>query len=134
MKNNRKSIGYLLVMIVFSAFGLVIYGAYSPARKSQFQQIVCVKFKKELREQAILRQMNGFAALKPEIKQIVSYSAGRTVASDGGESDYDVMHYLTFRSEADAWAYRNSVAYKAFEQDNRDNWEKVLVIDSQIQQ
>ncbi len=129
---NAKSRGYALIVVLMCAFALTIYGAYSPARKAQKQQIVCVKFKKGVELQAVERHMNGFAALKHDIPQIVNYTSGKTILPNGGVSDYDVVHYLTFQSEADIKIFENSQAYKQFVSENRDNWDNSLIVKADI--
>lgn len=129
---NAKSRGYTLVVLLMCAFALTIYGAYSPARKAQKQQIVCIKFKKGVESEAVERHMNGFAALKHEIPQVVNYTSGKTILPDGAVSDYDVVHYLTFQSEADIKAFERSATYKQFVADNKGIWEKNLTVNADI--
>lgn len=131
---NAKSKGYTLIVVLMCAFALTIYGAYSPARKAQKQQIVCIKFKKGVESGAIEQHMNGFAALKHEIPQVVGYASGKTILPNQAVADYDVMHYVTFQSEADIKTFENSPAYKQFVAQNKDNWEKALVVNADIRQ
>lgn len=129
---NAKSRGYILIIALMCAFALTIYGAYSPARKAQKQQIVCVKFKKGTETAAVEQHMNGFAALKHEVPQIVSYTSGKTILPNQAVADYDVVHYLTFQSEADIRAFEQSAAYRQFRAQNRSVWDKTLVINADI--
>ncbi|MBN8822109.1 MULTISPECIES: Dabb family protein [unclassified Spirosoma] len=129
---NAKSKGYALVVVLMCAFALTIYGAYSPARKAQKQQIVCIKFKKGVESQAVERHMNGFAALKHEIPQIVNYTSGKTILPNQAVSDYDVVHYLTFQSEGDIKNFEKSEAYKQFVSENQGIWEKTLIVNADI--
>ncbi|WP_421830693.1 Dabb family protein [Larkinella sp.] len=132
---KRKSIGYSLILFFFGVFGLVIYGAYSPARKAQKQQIVCFKFKEGTKNEAIEQHMREFAALKHEIPQIISYTSGKTLNGvSGGSSDYDVMHYLTFQSEADIETFNKNQKQQEFVKNNRASWDKVFTINSDIRQ
>lgn len=132
---KRKSIGYGLILFFFGVFGLIIYGAYSPARKAQKQQIVCFKFKEGIKNEAIEQHMREFAALKHEIPQIISYTSGKTLQGVGNNSsDYDVMHYITFQSEADIETYNRHEKQRAFVKNNQKNWDKVFVINSDIRQ
>lgn len=131
MQSTSKS--YALLIVLFCAFGLLIYGAYSPARKAQKQQIVCVKFKNGVQSQAVEKHMHGFAGLKHEIKQIVGYSAGKTILTTANGTDYDVMHYLTFQSADDIKAFERSVAYRQFVTDNQSSWAKTLIVNADIQ-
>lgn len=129
---NAKSKGYALVVVLMCAFALTIYGAYSPARKAQKQQIVCIKFKKGVESQAVEQHMNGFAALKHEIPQIVNYTSGKTIMPNQAVSDYDVVHYLTFQSEGDIKTFEKSEAYKQFVAENQGVWEKTLIVNADI--
>ena len=129
---NAKSKGYTLIVVLICAFALTIYGAYSPARKAQKQQIVCVKFKNGVENAAVEQHMNGFAALKHEIPQVVGYTSGKTILPNGAVSDYDVVHYLTFQSEADIKIFENSAAYKQFVAGNKGVWEKTLIVNADI--
>lgn len=129
---NPKSKGYILIVALMCAFALTIYGAYSPARKAQKQQIVCVKFKKGVENGAVEQHMNSFAALKHEIPQVVSYTSGKTIMPNQAVSEYDVMHYLTFQSEADIKVFENSAAYKQFVAQNQGVWAKTLVVNADI--
>ncbi|GAB4022514.1 Dabb family protein [Spirosoma koreense] len=131
---NAKSKGYTLIIVLMCAFALTIYGAYSPARKAQKQQIVCIKFKKGVENGAIEQHMNGFAALKHEIPQVVNYTSGKTILPNQAVSDYDVVHYLTFQSEADIRTFENSAAYKQFVTQNQGIWEKSLIVNADIRQ
>lgn len=129
---NAKVKGYSLIIVLMGAFALLIYGAYSPARKAQKQQIICVKFRPDVNAQTIDRHMNGFAALRYDVPQIVGYSAGRTLATGQPDADYDVVHYLTFQSEADMQAFANSAAYRQFAAGNRSAWQKTLTVSADI--
>jgi len=132
---KRKALGYTFVVMMFSIFALIIYGAYSPARKSQKQQIVCFKFKKDVSAEAVERHMHDFAGLKHEIPQIVSYSAGKTLPTHNSQSpEYDAMHYITFQNKADIETYTKSAKYQEFVKNNRSSWEKVMIINSDIRQ
>ena len=129
---NAKSKGYTLIIVLLCAFALTIYGAYSPARKANKQQIVCIKFKKGVESKAVERHMYSFATLKHEIPQVVSYTSGETISPDQSVSDYDVVHYLTFQSEDDIKIFENSAAYKKFVADNKSSWEKTLIVNADI--
>ncbi|WP_018619217.1 Dabb family protein [Spirosoma luteum] len=129
---NAKTKGYTLIIVLLCAFALTIYGAYSPARKANKQQIVCIKFKNGVESKAVEHHMYGFATLKHEIPQIVGYTSGRTISPGQAISDYDVVHYLTFQSEEDIKAFENSDAYKEFVATNKGIWEKTLIVNADI--
>ncbi|QMW03776.1 Dabb family protein [Spirosoma foliorum] len=129
---NAKSKGYTLVIVLMCSFALTIYGAYSPARKAQKQQVVCIKFKKGVESAAVEQHMNGFASLKHEIPQVVNYTSGKTILPNQAVADYDVVHYLTFQSEADIKTFENSPAYKQFIAQNKGIWEKTLIVNADI--
>ena len=129
---NPKSKGYVLIIVLMCAFALTIYGAYSPARKAQKQQIVCVKFKKGVETAAVEQHMNGFAALKHEIPQVVGYTSGKTILPNQAVADYDVVHYLTFQTEGDITVFEKSAAYRDFVNKNKGIWEKTLIVNADI--
>ncbi|WP_266365728.1 Dabb family protein [Tellurirhabdus rosea] len=129
---QRKSLGYTLIILMFGIFGLIIYGAYSPARKSQKQQIVCVKFKNDVKTEVVNQYMRDFAGLRHEIPQIVSYSAGTTLKDNGQRPEYDVMNYLTFQSEADIEMYKQTQEYRLFAKKYASDIEKMFVINADI--
>jgi hypothetical protein len=130
---NRESKGYAIIVGLFCILGLLIYGAYSPARKAQKQQIFCFSFVKDVKTQAVEKHMRDFAALKHEIPQVVGYTAGKTILGETASPEYDAMHYLTFQSEADMNVFLKSPAYKKFVSDNKANWAKTLVVNAEIQ-
>ncbi len=129
---NAKTKGYTLIIVLLCAFALTIYGAYSPARKANKQQVVCIKFKNGVESKAVEQHMYGFATLKNEIPQIISYTSGKTISPGQAISDYDVVHYLTFQSEEDIKAFENSAAYKEFVATNKGIWEKTLIVNADI--
>jgi hypothetical protein len=131
---STKSKGYTLIIVLLCAFALTIYGAYSPARKAQKQQIVCIKFKKGVEMKAVEQHMAGFAALKHEIPQVISYASGETILPNQAVSDYDVVHYLTFQSVDDIKKFEKSEAYKQFVAENKGIWEKTLIVNADIRQ
>jgi uncharacterized protein (DUF1330 family) len=75
--------------------------------------------------------MNEFAQLRREIHQMVAYSGGKTLSVDG-KSDYDAMHYLTFRTKEDITTFQNHPKYQEFVKNNQAIWDKELVIDANI--
>lgn len=77
--------------------------------------------------------MHEFAGLKYEIKQIVGYTAGKTILTNTNDTDYDVMHYLTFQSADDIKAFEHSAAYRHFVADNQESWAKTLIVNADIQ-
>ncbi|GAB3711322.1 hypothetical protein GCM10027592_48760 [Spirosoma flavus] len=131
---NAKSKGYTLVIVLLCAFALTIYGAYSPARKAQKQQIVCIKFKKGVESKAVEQHMASFAALKHEIPQVIGYASGETILPNQATSEYDVVHYITFQSIDDIKTFEKSEAYKEFVQQNKAIWEKTLIVNADIRQ
>ncbi len=134
-KQQKKSlIGYMMPALALGlfAFLMVAYGsAYTPP-KAQKQRIVCFKFKQGTSAEAIKQHMAGFQDLKRELPEIASYSAGKTFNEDKSQSEYDVMHYLTFRTDAEVEKFRQSAEYQSFAKTNEANWDKVLVINSEI--
>lgn len=130
--NKKKIIGYTKPVFALCLFMLIIYGAYTPSQKAERQQIVCVKFKANTSASEIERYMQEFAQLRSAIPQMVAYSAGKTLAING-KPDYDVMHYVTFRTGEDIETFQNHPKHQAFLKSNEAIFEKTLVINSDIQ-
>ena len=97
------------------------------------QRIVCFKFKPGTPEDAIQQHMQDFAAMKDAIPQIREYRGGLTKPGDNNRPpDYDAMHYLTYASMADIDLYIPHEAHQSFISRNREHWEQVLVLNSEI--
>jgi len=134
LSQKKSLLRYLLPAIALGVFAflMVAYGsAYTPP-KAQKQRIVCFKFKQGTSAEAIKKHMEGFQDLKRELPEIASYSAGSTFSESGSTAEYDVMHYLTFRTDSEIEKFRQSPEYQSFEKSNGANWDKVLVINSEI--
>ena len=102
--------------------------------KPKFQRIIAFKFKSDASGDARKRHMKGFEAFVKEVKQVLSYRAGKTVKGESiTEPEYDVMHYITFEKESDIVAYDVHPAHKKFVAENKDSWEKVLVVNGAIE-
>ena len=130
--NQKKIIGYFKPVFAMCLFMLIIYGAYTPSQKAERQQIVCVKFKANTSTSQVERYMHEFAQLRREIPQMVAYSAGKTLAING-QPDYDVMHYVTFRTGDDIAVFQNHPKHQEFIKNNESLFEKTLVINADIQ-
>lgn len=97
------------------------------------QRIVCFKFKPGISSAAMAQHMQDFAGLKPAIAQIQEYRAGMTKPGDfNSPPEYDVMHYMTFASMEDIDRYIPHPAHQSFIARNKETWEKVLVLNSEI--
>jgi hypothetical protein len=105
----------------------------NPPAEDRIQRIVCFKFKAGTTPEAIQQHMRGFANLKDSISYILSYKAGPTVNADlTVKSDYDVMHYTTYRNEEEIKLYSVHPVHQRFIKQNKAIWDKVLVINSQV--
>ena len=101
--------------------------------EAEIQRIVCFKFKPGTTPEAIQQHMRGFANLKDSISYILSYHAGPTVLGDlTTKPEYDVMHYTTYRNEAEIKLYSVHPVHQRFIAQNKDIWDKVLVINSEL--
>jgi uncharacterized protein (DUF1330 family) len=129
--NRKKFIGYMKPVFGLCVFMLIIYGAYTPSQNAEIQKIVCIKFKAGTSAADVERHMNEFAQLRREIPQMVAYSGGKTLSVEG-KSDYDAMHYLTFRTKDDITTFQNHPKYQEFVKNNQATWDKELVIDANI--
>jgi len=133
MRPKNKTIGYLIPIFALSVFMLVIYGAYVPHKAAETQRVVCVKFKSGTTPEDIEKHMRDFASMKNNVTDVVAYSAGRVQKTDAADSQFDVIHYLTFRTNEAALKYAANADRKAFVKSNESNWEKVLELNSNIE-
>jgi hypothetical protein len=132
--NKSPLLKYLMPAVAIGVFTFLMIGygsAYTPP-KAQKQSVICFKFKNGTSESAIKKHIEGFQDLKRELKEISSYSAGRTFEHEGSSNEYDVMHYLTFRTDEEIENFKKSTQYQAFTKSNEANWDKVLIINSEI--
>jgi hypothetical protein len=133
MKQKNKTIGYLIPVFALCVFMLVIYGAYVPHKAAETQRVVCIKFKADATPEDIEKHMRDFATLKNSVKDVVAYSAGKVEKSNADGEEFDVVHYLTFRTKESAQKYAANADRKAFVKANEANWEKVLELNSSIE-
>jgi hypothetical protein len=97
------------------------------------QRIVCFKFKPGVSAEAIRQHMQDFSAMKDAIPQILEYRGGRTKPGDNNSAPaFDAMHYLVYASMEDIDLYIPHEAHQRFIARNRDSWESVLVLNSEI--
>ena len=132
MKKKVSAFLYTALSIGVFSFLMMAYGvAYTPP-KAQLQRIMCYKFKAGTSQVQVQKHMADFQNLKRELPQIVAYSAGSTLNQNGTSSEYDVMHYLTFINQEELDKYLQSAEFKTFEALHKNDWEKVLVLESAI--
>ncbi|WP_090336540.1 Dabb family protein [Dyadobacter koreensis] len=112
---------------------LIIYGAYVPHKPAETQRVVCIKFKPGTTPEEIEKHMRDFATLKNNVNDVVAYSAGRVQNNDGTANEYDVVHYLTFRTNEAAKQYASNADRNAFVKSNESHWDKVLEMNSSIE-
>ena len=97
------------------------------------QRIVCFKFKPGTPEIAVQQHMQDFAGMKDFITQIQEYRGGPTRPGDFNRApDFDTMHYMTFASMEDIDIYFHHEAHQRFIQRNKEGWENVLVLNSEL--
>jgi hypothetical protein len=77
--------------------------------------------------------VDAFRRLKEQVPYIASYSGGRPVAKDdGAASQYDSMHYLTFRSQEKVGLYARHKAHQRFIREDKVIWAAVFVLNAVI--
>ncbi len=112
---------------------LVIYGAYVPHKPAEIQRVVCIKFKPGTTPQEVEKHMRDFATMKKAVKDVVAYSAGHVQKSENSGEEFDVIHYLTFRTKEAAQEYTANADRLAFVKTNEGQWDKVLEMNSNIE-
>jgi len=129
-----KKIIYLIAFVVLSTLTAATFSEKSKKPKPKFQRIVTFRFKADASSTARKKHMKEFEVFTKELKQVLSYRAGKTVKGESAnESEYDVMHYITFEKETDIVAYDEHPSHKKFIEENKESWEKVMAINSAIE-
>lgn len=129
----KKPLGYLVPVFALSCFMLIIYGAYVPHKAAEIQKVVCIKFKPGISQSEIEQHFSDFAAMKNKMSDVVAYSAGQVQSDTEGAGDYDVVHYLTFRTVESADLYAKHDARQAFLSTHQSQWANVLELNSSIE-
>ena len=133
MRTKNKTLGYLVPVFALCVFMLIIYGAYVPHKPAESQRIVCIKFKAGTTPEEMEKHMRDFANMKKAVKDLTAYSAGHVQKSENGSNEFDVIHYLTFRTHEGAEQYALNADRKEFVKNNQANWDKVLEVNSNIE-
>lgn len=133
MRTRNKTLGYLVPIFALCVFMLVIYGAYVPHKPAEIQRVVCIKFKAGTTNEDVEKHLRDFAIMKNAVKDVVAYSAGHVQKSGANENQFDVIHYLTFRTKEGAQQYAANADRKAFVNANQANWDDVLEMNSNIE-
>jgi hypothetical protein len=133
MKTRNKTLGYLVPIFALCVFMLIIYGAYVPHKPAEIQRVVCIKFKAGTTNEDVEKHLRDFAIMKNAVKDVVAYSAGHVQKSGVDENQFDVIHYLTFRTKEGAQQYASNADRKAFVKTNQANWDNVLEMNSNIE-
>lgn len=97
-----------------------------------YQRFVCFKFKANTPAEVIAEHLAMFAGLKDSIPQITRYTGGRVVKDGEGWGKFDTAHYVTYAAKADIDVYFHHEAHQAFIEANKEYWENVLVVDSEV--
>ncbi|WP_149244933.1 Dabb family protein [Dyadobacter sp. 32] len=112
---------------------LVIYGAYVPHKQAEIQRVVCIKFKPGTSAEMIEKHLRDFASMKNNVKELVAYSAGHVQKTEGTADQFDVVHYLTFRTNESAQQYALNADREEFVKNNEAKWANVLEMNSHIE-
>ena len=129
-----KPITYFIILIFTLALTASTTVKDDKKPKPKFQRMVAFKFKATASADARKKHMKDFESFAKEVKQVLSYRAGKTVKGESTtEPEYDVMHYVTFEKEADIVAYDIHPAHKKFIAQNEAVWERVVVVNGEIE-
>jgi hypothetical protein len=133
MRPKNKTIGYLIPVFFLCVFMLIIYGAYVPHKQAEIQRVVCIKFKPGTSAEMVEKHLRDFASMKNNVKELVAYSAGHVQKTEGTANQFDVVHYLTFRTNESAQQYALNADREEFVKNNEAKWDKVLEMNSHIE-
>jgi hypothetical protein len=131
---NKRLIKYLVPAALFGTFlgTMFIWSvAFGPAKVKK-QMVVCYKFNENTPKDQVEKHIGDFLELKKSNKQIVNYTAGYTVGHGDKKPDFDVMHYLTFKTEEDIAKFKQSASYEKFVNTHKNEWKAEFVINADI--
>lgn len=97
---------------------------------------VYFKFKPETDAASRAQHITDFAALPGKISAIAGYEAGAVFAgpdAKGNDPAFDVAHQVLFRDRAGLEEYIPHPAHREFGNRNRSSWERVLVVDAEVE-
>ena len=123
----------MVPIFALCCFMLIIYGAYVPHKSAEMQRVICIKFKPGTSSQVIEKHFHDFAEMKSHVKDVVAYSAGNVQKAEGAAAEFDVVHYLTFRTNESAREYAKNIDRNEFIEKNKDKWSNVLEMNSNIE-
>jgi len=115
------------------AFMMVAFNSAFTPTPVQKQKVVLYKFNKNVSQAEMEKHLVDYKALKRVSPEIVGYSAGYTFQSEEIQNEFDVMHHLTFKTDKDIETFMTSDEYKAFVKEHSHLWEKVMVVNSEIE-
>lgn len=131
---NKRLIKYLVPAAFFGTFlgTMFIWSvAFGPAKVKK-QMVICYKFNENTPKEQVDKHIGDFLDLKKSNKQIVNYTAGYTVANGDKKPDFDVMHYLTFKTEEDIMKFKQSDSYQNFVKNHKSAWKSEFVLNADI--
>ncbi len=131
---NKRLIKYLVPAVLFGTFlgTMFVWSvAFGPAKVKK-QMVICYKFNENTPKDQVDKHISDFLDLKKTSKEIVNYTAGYTVGKGNQKPDFDVMHYLTFKTEEDIAKFIKSDSYKKFVRRHKYNWKTEFVLNADI--
>ena len=132
MKNNLFK--YLIPAICFGVFlgTMFVWSvAFGPAPVKK-QMVLCYKFNENTPNRVIENHITEFSSLKKANKEIVNYTAGYTRPVGNEKPKFDVMHYLTFKTDEDIAKFKQSQSYLNFVKKHKSDWKTEFVVNADI--
>ncbi|MCA0365076.1 MAG: Dabb family protein [Bacteroidetes bacterium] len=129
---NKKILRYFLPLIVFGVavtFMLIYSTAYSPI-KPNVQVILCYKFKTGVTENVKADQAKAFQKISKQLAVVADYNTGNV--KNDKDSNFDIIHRFTFRSEHDLDTFHKSPEFLELVKNNEANWENQLEIKADL--
>ena len=131
---NKRVLNYFVPIIFFGTFlgTLFIWNMAIGPQPVKKQMVICYKFNENTDKVVIEKHIADFRNLKLKNSEIVNYTAGFTISNEGEKPEYDVMHYLTFKTDKDIENFKSSESFKDFVNTHESNWKTQMVINAEI--
>lgn len=128
----KKIVRYFAPLIVFGfivSFMLIYSSGYSPV-KPNVQVILCYKFKEGVSENVKVDQAKAFQTISKKLAVVADYNSGNV--KNDKDSNFDIIHRFTFRSEHDLDTFHKSPEFLELVKNNEANWENQLEIKADL--
>jgi hypothetical protein len=130
---------YLVFVLFFVALAAIFHSAQAEAPK-ETRKMLCHDVYFSLKDNSLPARQKLIAACKKYLTNhpgAVRFSVGplaEEMKRDVNDRDFDVALHLVFKDKAAHDQYSESERHQQFIKENKDNWKKVRVFDSYVEE